>query len=155
MSVEFVDKNALIFIRQKTAQVPVGARAAIYIEQDIQRQKDFDKVLEIWLEYIEEANAIDSWAEMDDQGIERHKAFRHALPSGVHEFIKKFGVSKLATDLLFQYIIFQRCFSFILILATNLKLTKEYKIPWVIFQVMLYMVTLAIVICILIFYHEI
>lgn len=98
MSVEFFDSNSLDLIRQRTKHVPQKAVAAVYLEQDASGEEELDKSLEIWAEKLEEVGELDSWAEMDDAGIERHKSFRHSLPEGVNEIIRRNGVSKLGTD---------------------------------------------------------
>ncbi|MHA2362622.1 MAG: FAD-binding oxidoreductase [Candidatus Hodarchaeales archaeon] len=114
MSVEFIEENALSLIRRKTSLIPKQAKAVIYLEHDVKSENEFDNILEIWLDLMESTNVIDSWAEMDERGIERHKEFRHALPEEVHHFVTSKGISIVGTDFCVPAESFQELFDFYL-----------------------------------------
>jgi D-lactate dehydrogenase (cytochrome) len=98
MSLEFFDFYALELVKKNQYKIPDTTIAAVYLEQDVDDEKKIDQYLEFWLEKLESIGYIDSWAEIDDKGIEKHKEFRHSLPVGVHNIIKKYKVSKVGTD---------------------------------------------------------
>ncbi len=126
MSVEFFDYKALQLVKKTHAhaQIPVKALAAVYLEQDVEDESKIDQFLEFWLEQLESVGYIDSWAETDDRGIEKHKEFRHSLPLGVHEVIKKNNVSKVGTD----FAVPQSAFgSFLTMLIETGKQYEEYQ----------------------------
>lgn len=124
MSVEFFDKKALQLVKKSNPQIPENAAAAVYLEQDVVDKKNIDKFLEFWLEQLEKVGYIDSWAETDERGIERHKAFRHSLPESVHNVIKKNKVSKVGTDFAVPSNEFSK---FLDMLRENGKLYEEYQ----------------------------
>ncbi len=124
MSVEFFDKKALELVKKNHPQIPEKTAAAVYLEQDVSDKKNVDKFLEYWLEQLEEVGYLDSWAETDARGIERHKEFRHSLPESVHNVIKKNKVSKVGTDFAVPSTEFRK---FLDMLKTNGKIYEEYQ----------------------------
>ena len=124
MSVEFFDHKALQLVKKDNPQIPTTAGAAVYLEQDVVDKKNIDKYLEFWLEQLESVGYMDSWAETDDRGIEKHKEFRHSLPVGVHDVIKKNNVSKVGTDFAVPTSVFSQ---FLELLRKNGQDYEEYQ----------------------------
>lgn len=98
MSVEYFDYYALKFMRKTHPHIPLKAKAAIYLEQDVEDAEKVDQYLEFWVQILDEVGYLDSWAELDDRGIEKHKEFRHSLPVAVNDYVKKNGANKVGTD---------------------------------------------------------
>ena len=98
MSVEYFDYYALQFMRKSHPNIPPEAQGAIYLEQDVEEAQKMDQYLEFWSQRLDEVGYLDSWAEMDDRGIEKHKEFRHSLPVAVNDYVKKNGANKVGTD---------------------------------------------------------
>ena len=98
MSVEYFDYYALQFMRKNHPNIPPEAQAAIYLEQDVEDADKADQYVEFWSQCLDDVRYLDSWAEMDDRGIEKHKEFRHSLPVAVNDYVKKNGANKVGTD---------------------------------------------------------
>ena len=73
---------------------------AIYFEQETTAENE-DELFEIWNELLEKHNAdIDrSWFTTTEQDREKMRAFRHALPVSVNEFIARQKQRKVGTDM--------------------------------------------------------
>jgi FAD/FMN-containing dehydrogenase len=84
---EYFDRHSLEFLRQKYSEVPVGAGAALLVEQE---QGDID----FWAEHAPE----DSWFAETDQDRERFRRFRHALPELVNDTVRRRGFLKVNSD---------------------------------------------------------
>lgn len=99
-SLEFFDKNSLDFLRTVYPHLE-SYEGAVYFEQEIDHQDNFDKVIDIWLNIIETTGATqdDTW--FGDTEAERKKIynFRHKLPQLINEFLKKHNQTKVATDI--------------------------------------------------------
>lgn len=98
LSVEYFDKNSLKLVKRKYPKIPLESIAAVYLEQDVESIEKIDLFLEFWLNQLEKINYIDSWAETDSKGIQKHKEFRHTLPITVHSIVRRNNVSKVGTD---------------------------------------------------------
>jgi FAD/FMN-containing dehydrogenase len=84
---EYFDRNSLLFLRQKYAEVPADAGAALLVEQE---QGDID----FWADNAAE----DSWFAETDQDRERFRTFRHALPELVNDTVRRRGFMKVNSD---------------------------------------------------------
>jgi len=113
-SLEYFDQNSLELLRQKRLQdgasnkiaaIPESARAILYYE----RLYDDEGMTEQILGSLEEAlgahgiSLEDTWAAFDEEGIQRMKDFRHALPEAVNALIAQVktacpNITKLGTD---------------------------------------------------------
>ena len=90
---EYFDHGSLQMLRERFSDLPVGAAAAVLIEQE---QGD----AEPWLERLESAGAdlVGSWFAGSDADRERFRVFRHALPEMVNETMRRNGLMKLGSD---------------------------------------------------------
>lgn len=113
-ALEYFDHNSLELLRQKRledgssspiAPIPPSARAILYYE----RHYDDEGMTEPILESLEDAlgaqgiSLDDTWAAFDEEGIQRMKDFRHALPEAVNALIAQAksahpAITKLGTD---------------------------------------------------------
>jgi D-lactate dehydrogenase (cytochrome) len=97
---EYFDKNALDFIRERFPEVPGNMQGAIFFEQETTAETE-DILFERWNELLEKHNAdVDrSWFTTSDQDREKMREFRHALPVTVNERIARYGRKKVGTDM--------------------------------------------------------
>jgi len=97
---EYFDKNALDFIRERFPEVPGNMQGAIFFEQETTAETE-DILFEQWNELLEKHNAdVDrSWFTTTDQDREKMREFRHALPVTVNERIARYGRKKVGTDM--------------------------------------------------------
>ena len=97
---EYFDKNALDFIRERFPEVPGKMQGAIFFEQETTAETE-DILFEQWNELLEKHNAdVDrSWFTTTDQDREKMREFRHALPVTVNERIARYGRKKVGTDM--------------------------------------------------------
>jgi D-lactate dehydrogenase (cytochrome) len=98
--IEYFDKNALEFIREKFPETPEGKAGAIFFEQSCDNASE-DEVFEAWNEMLEKhsADIDDSWFAVDEGDKQKMLEFRHALPVNVNERIVRSGQRKIGTDM--------------------------------------------------------
>lgn len=97
---EYFDRNALDFTRNKFPQVPENMAGAIFFEQETTGENE-DALLELWNQILEETGAaLDvSWFAVNEEDAKKMREFRHALPVAVNEWIVKHGQRKVSTDM--------------------------------------------------------
>jgi len=97
---EYFDDNAIRFISERFTETPTNVAGAIFFEQETNAENE-DAVFEGWNSLLEKHDAdIDrSWFATNDQDREKMRAFRHALPVSVNEFIAKHKQKKVGTDM--------------------------------------------------------
>jgi D-lactate dehydrogenase (cytochrome) len=100
LSIEYFSDNALRLLRLKSANLPAGAKAAIFFEQEI-REGDEMTVAGKWLEVISRRGATsdDTWVAMTEKDAERFTELRYMMPESVNEIVKRLGFQKLSTDI--------------------------------------------------------
>ena len=98
LGVEYFDENALALLRPKYPQIPAAAKALIFIEEEISREREGQYLAE-WGGLLEKFGAIDSWTADNPKKEKEFKEFRHALPEAVNEIVKRRGFSKVGTDM--------------------------------------------------------
>lgn len=98
--IEYFDSNALRFIGERFPETPSGMSGAIFFEQETTAEEE-ERIVAAWNELLEGHNAdIDrSWFATSEQDRERMRAFRHALPVAVNEFIARHKQRKVGTDM--------------------------------------------------------
>ena len=106
-ALEFVDRNALDFIRDKYPAIPAEAMGgAIWFEQEMNASRasvaDLQETLiSQWAEVIgRHTDLIDeSWFGLTEKDHQRMRDFRHAVPSAAYEFISQHKMRKFGTDM--------------------------------------------------------
>jgi FAD/FMN-containing dehydrogenase len=95
---EFLDEEALRFVRSSYPEIPKIARAALLIEQNLASEQDAE--VDRWTERLVEQGAIEeeSWFGFSAADRERFREFRHTLPVNVIERTRRAGFPKLGTD---------------------------------------------------------
>lgn len=98
-ALEFFDAAALALLRGAGADVPGGARAAIFFEQPVRRDDDADALVEAWATLAEERGADEaSWLSQEPAEQQKFREFRHLVPVTINETIARRGVRKVSTD---------------------------------------------------------
>lgn len=93
---EYYDAACLDLARARGVEVPAGARAGLFCEQEVTGD-----VLSAWFDALVAAGALadDTIVTDDPAGKARLHALRHAIPAGINEQVVKNGMSKVGTDL--------------------------------------------------------
>jgi D-lactate dehydrogenase (cytochrome) len=97
---EYFDENTLQMLKKTYSHIPNGAKAAVYIEQEI--TEEIEKTyLDDWAKLLEkyQASLDNCWLGMDHAQKEELTNFRHAIPEHVNELFKQYKLVKLATDI--------------------------------------------------------
>jgi D-lactate dehydrogenase (cytochrome) len=99
-ALEYFDGEALNFLRERFPLVPLGAAGAIFFEQETTPETE-ESLMGEWLELVEthEALAEQSWFGTNESDRAEMKAFRHALPVMVNEWLARKGQRKVSTDM--------------------------------------------------------
>lgn len=99
--IEYFDASCLEMARARGIDVPAGARAALFCEQEVEPHVGDGAHLEAWWTALGDLDAIvdDTLVAADDAGRAALHAFRHAIPAGINEEVARNGMSKVGTDL--------------------------------------------------------
>jgi D-lactate dehydrogenase (cytochrome) len=97
-AMEFFDFNALNFLRPDYPNIPENAKAAVWFEQDF--DKDEERVMNSWIELLKEHNCDEElvWLALDKNEREIFHEFRHAISWKVNEYIALRNLKKVGTD---------------------------------------------------------
>jgi D-lactate dehydrogenase (cytochrome) len=99
-ALEYFDAEALKFLRERYPLVPLGAAGAVFFEQETSVQTE-DALMAEWLGLVEKHGALadDSWFGTNEHDRAEMRAFRHALPVMVNEWLARRGQRKVSTDM--------------------------------------------------------
>ena len=99
-ALEYFDAEALNFLRERYPLVPLGAAGAVFFEQETTTQTE-EPLMEGWLELCERHDALaeESWFGTNEHDRTEMRAFRHALPVMVNEWLSRRGQRKVSTDM--------------------------------------------------------
>jgi D-lactate dehydrogenase (cytochrome) len=99
-ALEYFDSESLSFLRERYPLVPFGAAGAVFFEQETSPETE-DALMEAWLELVERHGALadDSWFGTNEHDRAEMRAFRHALPVMVNEWLARHGQRKVSTDM--------------------------------------------------------
>jgi D-lactate dehydrogenase (cytochrome) len=99
-ALEYFDGEALNFLRERYPLVPLGAAGAVFFEQETDARTE-EGLMGAWLELVEEHEALadDSWFGTNEHDRAEMRAFRHALPVMVNEWLARKGRRKVSTDM--------------------------------------------------------
>jgi D-lactate dehydrogenase (cytochrome) len=97
---EYYDAACLDVARTRMGEVPQGARAALFCEQEV-GQEGSEEHLQAWLDALAQAGALvdDTILATDEPGRQKLLALRHAIPAGINEQVVRNGMRKIGTDL--------------------------------------------------------
>ncbi|MFL6332925.1 MAG: FAD-binding oxidoreductase [Pyrinomonadaceae bacterium] len=99
-ALEYFDGEALNFLRERYPLVPLGAAGAVFFEQET-TDKTEEELMGVWLELVEKHDALadESWFGTNEHDRAEMRAFRHALPVMVNEWLARRGQRKVSTDM--------------------------------------------------------
>ncbi len=100
-SLEYFDRHSLQRLKRKFANIPDSARAALFFEQDVASQDDYDPCLEAWYAFLETEAVLleDSWFAQSPKDLEKFHDFRHEIPLMINEENSRRGRVKMGTDM--------------------------------------------------------
>ena len=100
-SLEYFDCRSLQRLKGKFGNIPENAQAALFFEQDVASQQEYDLCLETWYEFLEKEAVLleDSWFAQEPKDIEKFHDFRHELPLMINEENSRLGRVKMGTDM--------------------------------------------------------
>ena len=99
-ALEYFDGEALNFLRERYPLVPLGAAGAVFFEQETTASTE-DNLGIAWLSYLQRHKAMEdeSWFGTNEHDRAEMRAFRHALPVMVNEWLGRRGQRKVSTDM--------------------------------------------------------
>ena len=97
-ALEFIDENALKFLLNDYPNIPTGAKAAVWFEQE--SVGDEDRLLELWINLFTEygGKEEEAWFALTGKDKKQILEFRHAISANVNEYITRNNFRKLGTD---------------------------------------------------------
>jgi D-lactate dehydrogenase (cytochrome) len=100
-SLEYFDRFSLELLREKYPNIPLQAEAALFFEEDVAEQKDYETRLEVWIEFLTDNNILldESWFAQDQRDVQVFHEFRHQIPMLVNEKNSRAGREKIGTDM--------------------------------------------------------
>lgn len=112
-SLEFFDKNALLFLKSEYTFIPESG-AAIYFEQEVEQEGEYDFLLDKWVALINESGALTAQTILGDTAKERERIFeiRHKLPQLINDFLRQHNQLKHASDIAVPWKNFGQMYSF-------------------------------------------
>ncbi len=98
---EYLDSACLSLARERVGDVPAGAQAALFCEQEVVAEHGEEGHLAAWWEALEGAGALSdaTIVTTDPAGQAKLHALRHAIPAGINERVVANGMPKVGTDL--------------------------------------------------------
>ncbi|PYT03622.1 MAG: FAD-binding oxidoreductase [Acidobacteria bacterium] len=99
-ALEYFDEESLKFLRERYPLVPLGAAGAVFFEQETTGLNE-ESLTGEWLGLVERHGALadESWFGTNEHDRAEMRAFRHALPVMVNEWLAQRGQRKVSTDM--------------------------------------------------------
>ena len=100
LSIEYFGSKAVDILREKRSNIPAGARAAIFFEEERPKGGLLDGA-QIWIKVIESSGGSvdDTWVAMNEKEALGLTELRYSIPETINEITRKSGFRKLATDI--------------------------------------------------------
>lgn len=100
-SLEYFDRFSLERLREHFSGVPSSSKAALFFEQGVMDEGDYDRYLEAWHDFLSREDVLleDSWFAQSSREIKRFHDFRHRLPLLINEENSRLGRVKIGTDM--------------------------------------------------------
>lgn len=114
LSLEYLDKGSLGFLKKDFPNIPDVSREALYIEQE-----GGEKILEEWANLIEKYKVVDTWISQEKRTYEKLLDFRHKLPENINDYFKRIKSRKMALDIAVPENSFKELFDFYQALRLN------------------------------------
>tara|TARA_Y100000588_G_scaffold37200_1_gene35688 strand:+ start:124 stop:1536 length:1413 start_codon:yes stop_codon:yes gene_type:complete len=100
-SLEYFDRFSLELLREKFPNIPLKAEAALFFEEDVNAQENYDTKFENWINFLTGKNILldDSWFSQNENDNETFHNFRHEIPIIINEKNSRAGREKIGTDM--------------------------------------------------------
>ncbi len=100
-SLEYFDRRSLDRLKNKFEDIPLDAESALFFENDINLQEEYDLALEAWFDYLNGKGVLldDSWFAQKPNDLKRFHEFRHTIPVMLNEENSRLGRIKIGTDM--------------------------------------------------------
>lgn len=96
---EYFDSGSLEFLREDFPAVPQGARACLFLEQEIRVPGSLRSLAEEWRSYFKKEGGLEEvWEGDTPEKQEEFRNFRSALPLNVKDFLARHRQQKIGTD---------------------------------------------------------
>ncbi len=88
-------------MKNKFEDIPLDAESALFFENDINLQEEYDLALEAWFDYLNGKGVLldDSWFAQKPNDLKRFHEFRHTIPVMLNEENSRLGRIKIGTDM--------------------------------------------------------
>ncbi|MZH14226.1 MAG: FAD-binding oxidoreductase [Nitrospinae bacterium] len=128
-SLEYFDRYSLEVLREKYPNIPSQAKAALFFEEDVEKQEMYDAKLENWFNFLEDKNILldESWFSQNEKDNKTFHEFRHEIPILINEKNSRAGREKIGTDMAVSDNFFIEMMEF------YEKTLSQSQIPYVIF----------------------
>ena len=99
LSIEYFDNRCLRLLSEKYNNVPAGAEAAIFFEDEV--IEDEDRILKKWEALLSKRGVSldETWVAMSEKARREFLEKRHYVPERMDETAKRSGFPKVSTDL--------------------------------------------------------
>ena len=99
LALEFMDENCLAFLKDDYSQIPEGAKASVWFEQETTEEND-EKLFNEWAALItkHKGNNETAWFAFSAKDKKKLEEFRHSVSAKANEYIARNNVRKLGTD---------------------------------------------------------
>ena len=100
-SLEYFDRFSLEILREKYPNIPLKAKAALFFEEDVEKQEIYDVKMENWFKFLDDKNIFleDSWFSQNEKDNKTFHEFRHQIPIMINEKNSRVGREKIGTDM--------------------------------------------------------
>lgn len=99
--IEFFDQKSLALLADHIPGIPVGSKAAFWIEQECWTNENYTNLLSAWEDFLTESNVKleNIWFGADERDRSKILNMRHILPILVNDLVTKRGMKKMGTDI--------------------------------------------------------
>jgi D-lactate dehydrogenase (cytochrome) len=100
-SLEYFDRFSLELLRVKYPNIPSQAEAALFFEEDVVDQKDYDPKFDVWVNFLTDKNILmdESWFAQGQKDVQFFHEFRYQIPMLINENNSRAGREKMGTDM--------------------------------------------------------
>jgi D-lactate dehydrogenase (cytochrome) len=99
LALEYFDERALNFLRNDNPQIPETAKAGVWFEQEVTDENE-SIILDNWMGLVIEFQGDEksAWFAVTENDKKKIEEFRHSISVKINEFIARYNLKKLGTD---------------------------------------------------------
>lgn len=100
LTLEFFDENSLNFLKDEHPKIPSSSKAAVWFEQETNTANE-ERLFEEWMELVKANNGNEesAWFAMSEKEKKDLEEFRHEISLKVTDYLARYSVNKLGTDM--------------------------------------------------------